>query len=85
MVRTIHAHTKKKKKTKQKELPDNFIVIRHLYTILIQYLFKKKKSKKQANSKAYFEFKNTKITFIGSKLNRNINKLQSSHQREFLI
>ena len=78
-------HTPKKKKKKQKELPDNFIVIRHLYTILIQYLFKKKKSKKQANSKAYFEFKNTKITFIGSKLNRNINKLQSSHQREFLI
>ena len=77
-------HTPKKKQ-KQKELPDNFIVIRHLYTILIQYLFKKKKSKKQANSKAYFEFKNTKITFIGSKLNRNINKLQSSHQREFLI
>ena len=47
-------HTPKKKK-KQKELPDNFIVIGHLYTILIQYLFKKKKSKKQANSKAYCE------------------------------
>lgn len=38
--------TKTKQKQKQKKFPDNFIVVRHLYTILIQYLFKKKREEK---------------------------------------
>ena len=75
MVRTIHAHTKTKKKTKQKELPDNFIVIRHLYTILIQYLLKKKKAKSRLIQKLILNLRTRK----SPSLDQNLTEISISY------